>query len=82
MKYDIPFVFVGIHDLFVEGDWVTVFDEPLSAAGYSSWGKSEGIQQPDNRDGTENCGMMWWDGKFADIVCSLELPFFCEMKIL
>lgn len=69
-------VHVGIHDLFSEGDWVTLFNEPIAKV-YNVWSSKWG-RQPDNFGGAQNCGTLYRDGKLNDVPCSIKLPFFCE----
>lgn len=71
--------FIGIHDYFAEGDWVTVLDEPLATTGFTKWSDEWG-GQPDNI-GIQNCGSYVVDGFLDDIVCSSSLPFFCEIPM-
>ncbi|KIH63331.1 lectin C-type domain protein [Ancylostoma duodenale] len=41
---------------------------------FRNWGDGE----PNNSDGAENCTVMYTDGKWNDVACSLCLPFICE----
>ncbi|XP_076643572.1 C-type mannose receptor 2-like [Halictus rubicundus] len=69
-------VFVGIHDLFGEGDWTTIFNNPIEKV-FNEWSNKWG-KQPDNFGGAQNCGSLYRDGKLNDVPCSIKLPFFCE----
>ncbi|XP_076240883.1 hemolymph lipopolysaccharide-binding protein-like [Calliopsis andreniformis] len=70
--------FVGIHDLYAEGDWVTVLDESLAKTGYAEWSDKWG-GQPDNGGGVQNCGGFLREGGLDDLSCSIPVPFFCEI---
>ncbi|KAJ9593479.1 hypothetical protein L9F63_014964, partial [Diploptera punctata] len=74
-EYD--FAYIGIHDLYREGQWVTVLDQEIDATGYNKWHQG----QP-NGFIMENCGVVFPDGKLGDVTCNMfhELTFFCEIK--
>ncbi|XP_076686330.1 hemolymph lipopolysaccharide-binding protein-like [Andrena cerasifolii] len=71
---------LGVHDLFVEGEWVTLAGETLEAAGYDKWQKGE----PNNLGFLrgEHCGYL---GKYADGIndedCYIDSPYFCKIYI-
>lgn len=70
---------LGIHDLFEEGDWNTIMDESLEATGFSKWTtKIEGINMPDNYEG-RHCGVLIVDGGINDRGCNHAKAFFCEI---
>ncbi|KAK7789757.1 hypothetical protein R5R35_005176 [Gryllus longicercus] len=67
--------YLGVHDLYSEGDWETVVGDPLNETGYVVWGRN----QPDNaHHHGENCLSMNRNGFFNDVPCWTELPFICE----
>uniref|UniRef100_A0A1V1FT38 Putative LPSBP4 n=1 Tax=Reticulitermes speratus TaxID=60591 RepID=A0A1V1FT38_9NEOP len=68
--------YIGFHDFFLEGQYVTIHGQSLKAAGYSKWGSG----QPDNYRGAENCGAMRRDATLADIHCSSTSWFICERE--
>ncbi|PSN49622.1 hypothetical protein C0J52_12831 [Blattella germanica] len=73
---DTPYGHVGFSDLFVEGHYMTVNDEPLSAAGYSAWASGY-----PNGGTTSNCGAINRKGELMDIDCySIQTPL-CEKEI-
>lgn len=74
-------IHVGIHDYFKEGEWLTIFDEPLNETGYETWVTSNGEKQPDNHLGNEHCGSFtrWYDVGYNDINCNLTLSYVCEL---
>nr|P26305.1 RecName: Full=Hemolymph lipopolysaccharide-binding protein; Short=LPS-BP; Short=LPS-binding protein; Flags: Precursor [Periplaneta americana]BAA00616.1 lipopolysaccharide-binding protein [Periplaneta americana] len=72
------YIFIGIHDRFVEGEFITIFGKPLATTGFTRWVDSI---QPDNAGGNENCGSMHPNGGLNDIPCPWKLPFVCEVEL-
>ncbi|KAG8236597.1 hypothetical protein J437_LFUL016949 [Ladona fulva] len=70
------YAYLGFHDQKKEGDFVTIFGDPLSETGYERWLDEEPNQSNDNED----CGTMHRSGHLNDYPCerSFEVPFFCE----
>lgn len=74
--------YLGIHDMFEEGEWLTVFDESLYSTGFAEWSTNWFAPQPDNYgDGGENCGTLVVRGGMNDINCRKPLAFFCETPL-
>ena len=71
---------LGVHDQFEEGDWVTLTGETLDAAGYDKW-STVWPNQPDNYGGRQNCGVLTKEGGMDDIECDLPFPYFCEINL-
>ncbi|CAB0037195.1 unnamed protein product [Trichogramma brassicae] len=71
--------FIGIHDLFQQGEWVTVFGESLYATGYSAWSATYWNGQPDNFGGSQHCGAVLRQGGMDDVHCLHKFAFFCEL---
>ncbi|XP_012152159.1 hemolymph lipopolysaccharide-binding protein-like [Megachile rotundata] len=71
---------LGIHDQFVEGEWITLFGDPLEQTGYSKWSDKWG-GQPDNGYNASNCGAILKEGGMDDVSCKLPYGFFCELPI-
>lgn len=69
--------FVGVHDLFEEGDWVTLEGEPMHATGYAEWWPK--LDNPNNLDGHQNCGALMNEGGLNDVMCYRKYAFFCEI---
>ncbi|KAJ9590460.1 hypothetical protein L9F63_016491 [Diploptera punctata] len=65
--------FIGFHDLYDEGQYVTVFNQSLQDAGYATWFKGE----PDG-EMSQNCGLININSQLGTIFCSQKLPFICE----
>ncbi|GBP54958.1 Hemolymph lipopolysaccharide-binding protein [Eumeta japonica] len=72
------YLYVGFHDLFTEGEYLTIKGETLKQAGYSEWQKG----QPDDHHGKEDCGCINGKGHFNDIDCENVLLFICERNIV
>lgn len=70
--------YIGIHDLFQEGDWVTVSGEPLDSTGYIQWSPDWGRSAQPNGGTEQNCGTLLVQGGMNDIRCKIETAFVCE----
>ncbi|XP_063245056.1 hemolymph lipopolysaccharide-binding protein-like [Bacillus rossius redtenbacheri] len=73
------FAFLGFHDRYTEGEYVTIFGKPLSTTGFVHWG----VPQPDNSGGDpgEDCGSVHRSGVLNDITCDWKLAFVCEQEL-
>ena len=71
-------VWIGMHDQFTEGDWVTVLDKPVNDLPYKHWI----LNNPNNDFNSENCGTYWkpHDG-WNDARCDGLFPFYCEIDL-
>lgn len=70
---------IGLHDLYQEGDWVSVLDQSLESTGYIRW-TTKWPQEPDNYGGNQNCGaLISPEGGVADMHCDTMYPFLCEI---
>lgn len=68
--------FIGFHDLYREGEYVTIHGESLEKAGYDQWNDG----QPNNGDvGGHNCGGVHRNGKLNDLPCNKLFGFICEI---
>lgn len=70
---------IGIHDLYEEGDWVTIFGEPFTSLGYATW--SAWGNQPDNDNGNQNCAALRRVGDIDDVNCNDKYAYFCELPV-
>ncbi|XP_054001318.1 hemolymph lipopolysaccharide-binding protein isoform X1 [Hylaeus anthracinus] len=72
---------LGIHDLFEEGEWVTVTGESLEKSGYDRW--TPAIPgDPDNAGGHQNCAILMGEhGGMDDIQCESLFFYFCEITM-
>ncbi|XP_043249694.1 hemolymph lipopolysaccharide-binding protein-like [Colletes gigas] len=77
---DVDAVWLGVHDLFGEGVWVTLDGESLDTVGYNKW-TTHWPDQPDNYGGYQNCGVLVKYGGMDDTVCTQRTPFICEIEI-
>ena len=80
IREGVEFTWVGVHDHFEEGDWVTLTGESMEAAGYARW-TTRWSDQPDDNDGTKNCGLLVEEGGLTDAKCNVPHPYFCKIKI-
>ncbi|XP_072937082.1 lymphocyte antigen 75-like [Epargyreus clarus] len=76
MKAHYTSIFIGIHDQFSNGDYVTIKGEPISGTVLELlW--AEG--RPNNVNGTEHCVVMTRAGLFDDRPCKDIYPFVCKI---
>ncbi|XP_046466573.1 hemolymph lipopolysaccharide-binding protein-like [Neodiprion pinetum] len=71
------FASIGFHDLYREGQYVTIHGQTLAKAGFGEWADG----QPDNSGGAENCGSLHKSGGLNDINCGTQFGFICELPI-
>ncbi|XP_077295203.1 macrophage mannose receptor 1-like [Arctopsyche grandis] len=72
-NYD--YIFLGFHDIFREGEFLTESGESLDYY-YNKWED----KQPDNSDPGENCGSLHREGKLNDLDCNTPGVFICQQK--
>ncbi|KAL6440356.1 hypothetical protein ACFW04_003123 [Cataglyphis niger] len=70
---------LGLHDYFEEGDWVTVKGEELENTGYTRW-TTKWPNEPDNYNG-QNCAALIVEGGMDDNSCNNLFSFFCEIPL-
>ncbi|XP_063243019.1 hemolymph lipopolysaccharide-binding protein-like [Bacillus rossius redtenbacheri] len=77
-KYN-DFAFVGFHDRYTEGSFVTIFGEPVSKTGFERWWARG---QPDNAGAPpgEDCGSVHRNGGLNDLPCDAKHAFVCEQE--
>ncbi|XP_063376606.1 C-type lectin domain family 4 member E-like [Cydia fagiglandana] len=61
----------------IDGDWLTIYGQPISEAGFAKWGKG----QPNNYNGVQHWGSIQRTGLFDDITDYDREPFFCEINL-
>ncbi|XP_069696358.1 hemolymph lipopolysaccharide-binding protein-like [Periplaneta americana] len=71
------FAFIGFHDLYTEGLYLTIYDKPLSSTGFIRWAG----HQPDDAGGNEDCGSIHRSGGLNDLVCDKKHAFICEQEL-
>ncbi|PSN54438.1 Hemolymph lipopolysaccharide-binding protein [Blattella germanica] len=65
---------IGFHDKFHDGQYVTIFNESLSAVGYMKWLPGDPHRYPG-----EDCGVaVRRDNLIGDLTCNAKMPYFCE----
>ncbi|KAG8231477.1 hypothetical protein J437_LFUL000194 [Ladona fulva] len=69
--------YLGFHDQIKEGEFITIFGEPLAATGFTRWAPN----QPDDAGGKEDCGTYWAGQGLNDIPCSIANFFVCEYDL-
>ncbi|XP_046587890.1 hemolymph lipopolysaccharide-binding protein-like [Neodiprion lecontei] len=71
------YVGIGFHDLYREGQYVTIHGQTLAEAGFTQWRARE----PNNsyRGKPENCGALGKSGGLNDISCNIPIGFVCEL---
>ncbi|KAJ8674781.1 hypothetical protein QAD02_010567 [Eretmocerus hayati] len=74
--------FVGIHDMYKEGEWVTILGDSLFKTGYTIWSEKWG-GQPDNggTNADQHCGVFLKEGGLDDVNCDVPFAFFCELPM-
>ncbi|XP_049856691.1 hemolymph lipopolysaccharide-binding protein-like [Schistocerca gregaria] len=74
--------FIGFHDMFKEGQYLTVLGHPLRSSGHVNWKKGEpnNVELPDSPEG-EDCGTIYNDGTINDVSCNAERLFVCEQSL-
>ncbi|XP_032529438.2 C-type mannose receptor 2-like [Danaus plexippus] len=77
MKAHYTAIFIGIHDNFSVGNYLTVKGQPITGTILELlW--AEGM--PDNVNGTEHCVVMTREGLFEDRPCTDIYPFVCKIR--
>ena len=74
--------FIGIHDIYEEGDWVTVSGRPFVENSFVRWATGQpnnGVFE-NNPGVAENCGAVDKNGAIIDVQCDLDNNFFCEIS--
>ncbi|XP_044739759.1 uncharacterized protein LOC123301094 [Chrysoperla carnea] len=76
------FVSIGFHDIFQEGEYVTIDGKSIRSSGYIHWQPGE----PNNSAGenssvVENCGSFHRNGGLNDLSCRCRIPFVCEIPV-
>ncbi|XP_020289442.1 hemolymph lipopolysaccharide-binding protein-like [Pseudomyrmex gracilis] len=66
---------LGLHDLYQEGEWVTVTDVPLEDTGYSKWASKYA------NDNGQNCAALVSEGGLDNLQCDKLVSFFCEIPM-
>ncbi|PSN44007.1 Hemolymph lipopolysaccharide-binding protein [Blattella germanica] len=68
--------YIGLSDKAKEGEWITIFGQPINETGYTKWSAGE----PDG-GASQDCLLLTIDSTLHDISCSAEVSFMCERDI-
>ncbi|XP_046604374.1 hemolymph lipopolysaccharide-binding protein-like [Neodiprion virginianus] len=73
---NIKTIWIGAHDLFNEGEFVTIENQSIYKAGYSMWERGE----PNNVGNKEHCVAIRKNGKLDDRDCKQAFSYVCEIR--
>nr|XP_031826783.1 hemolymph lipopolysaccharide-binding protein-like [Nomia melanderi] len=76
-KEKVSSCWLGAHDQFEEGEWVTVEGKRLD---YERWSTDPFPYQPDNYGGNQNCAVFKEHG-MDDVECTEKHAYICEMVL-
>ncbi|KAL0118257.1 hypothetical protein PUN28_009126 [Cardiocondyla obscurior] len=68
---------LGLHDLYEEGDWVTIMDQPIQNTGFTGW-TNKWPNEPDNWNGDQHCAILIKKDGMDDVNCKSMHYYFCE----
>lgn len=68
-------VWVGVHDLYQEDEFVTIHNEPLAETGFNKWQPGE----PNDHVKKQNCVILTSAGVYIDGNCATLEKFVCEL---
>nr|CAD7423020.1 unnamed protein product [Timema monikensis] len=71
--------YVGIRYDDDINDFVTIFDEPLSATGFTAWSP---YSPSDDVNSETGCVTLIKDGYMQNVNCNYLLPYFCEYEMV
>nr|CAD7453757.1 unnamed protein product [Timema tahoe] len=71
--------YVGIRYDDDIGDFVSIFDEPLSVTGFTDWGPYSPSDEVDSETG---CVTLTKGGSMKNVNCNIALPYFCEYEMV
>ncbi|XP_047987458.1 secretory phospholipase A2 receptor-like [Leguminivora glycinivorella] len=74
---DVAIVGVWKWDDNRDGDWLTIYGQPISEAGFAKWGSG----QPNNYGGVQHMTSIQRSGLLDDIAHYDREPFFCEINV-
>lgn len=68
---------LGLHDRFETGSWISIFDEPVDHTGWSKW-STRFAPNPSS----DHCAtILRNDGAMTDHDCASKIPFVCKASI-
>ncbi|XP_044737809.1 hemolymph lipopolysaccharide-binding protein-like [Chrysoperla carnea] len=68
------FIFIGFHDYFQNGEYVTIDGLNIEKSGFNNWSPGE-----PSSPGVENCGSIERNGLLNDYFCDAKSIFICEI---
>lgn len=71
---------LGLHDFYKKGDWVTVTDKTLKTTGYIKWA-AKYANEPESDANRQNCATLITEGGMNKEQCDILVPFFCEISV-
>ncbi|KAI8438363.1 hypothetical protein MSG28_010921 [Choristoneura fumiferana] len=77
MKAHFTAIFIGVHDQFAHGEYVTLQGQSLDEAGYSSWSP---IKQDLSTTEPQHCGAISRSGFLKVTWCDMPAMFLCEKR--
>lgn len=81
-KKNVSQAWIGVHDAFREGQYLTVLGERLEDVGYANWTNVYGRQEPDNAAGNQHCiNIVSRGGGMDDNFCFTTLPYICQIPL-
>nr|CAD7425410.1 unnamed protein product [Timema monikensis] len=77
------YAFIGVNDINVEGQYVTIFGQDMKSTGFSRWmsGKPNNGGNPKTVPGHDCVTVYRTDGSMNDLPCTWKLGFFCEQEL-
>lgn len=75
---NIESAWVGVHDIYQEGEWITIQGDPIEKTAFTWSTKFRGVQ-PDNFGGHQNCGLLVSGGGMDDENCTFANSYLCEL---
>ena len=77
IENNIEEAWLGVHEQFQKGDWVTVTDKRLKDVGYEHWLPGE----PNDFKGSEHCLSYYLKTGYNDRDCTAFFPFICTIPL-
>ncbi|XP_043269965.1 secretory phospholipase A2 receptor-like [Venturia canescens] len=68
---------LGLHDVFENGVWISIFDEPVDHIGWSKWS----TRFSPNPSSDHCATILRTDGAMTDHDCASRIPFVCKASI-
>lgn len=79
-KKNVSQAWIGLHDQFEEGEFVTVLDEELKNIGYANWTTIYNKVEPDNDNNQDCVNIVKEDGGMDDNWCVANFSYICKIN--